>query len=79
MPTDRGYADAGMAALRQFYDPNRGLWTNDGRIEWWNSASVLDAAIDYCVRANSLTYFRPDLPVDTAHLFANDNCSAHLR
>lgn len=49
----RPYADAGIAALQQWYDPATGLWKSTG---WWNAANALEVVIDYAARTGSGAY-----------------------
>jgi predicted alpha-1,6-mannanase (GH76 family) len=51
--TYKRYADAGIAALQQWYNPLTGLWESTG---WWNAANALGAIVDYSARTNSTAY-----------------------
>lgn len=49
----RAYADAGMAALQQWYNQSSGIWNGIG---WWNSANALETLIDYSSRTGVSSY-----------------------
>jgi predicted alpha-1,6-mannanase (GH76 family) len=49
----RAYADAGIAALQQWYDPATGVWKTTG---WWNAANALEAVVDYTERTHTRAY-----------------------
>jgi len=52
-PNYRAYADAGMAALQNWYNSANGLFNTTG---WWNSANALGSVIDYSRRTGTTTY-----------------------
>lgn len=50
----RQRADAGIAALQNFYNTSIGLFQRPGG--WWQSANALETAIDFSARANTTLY-----------------------
>ncbi len=50
----RQRADAGMAALQNFYNTSTGLFHLPGG--WWQSANALETTIDFSARANTTLY-----------------------
>ncbi len=49
-------ANAGIAALQNFYVPATGLYNSPGG--WWQSANALETTIDFSVRTNTDLYTR---------------------
>ena len=50
----RQRADAGMAALQNFYNPSTGLFNTPAG--WWQAANALETTIDFSARANTDLY-----------------------
>ncbi len=69
----RQRADAGMAALQNFYNSSSGLF--DTPAGWWQDANALETLIDFSARTNT-TLYMPDIPItfnnNRAGNFLND-------
>ncbi len=50
----RQHADAGMAALQNFYNSSTGLFNTPAG--WWQDANALETTIDYSARVNTILY-----------------------
>lgn len=55
MENFRQYADAGIAALQQWYEPGTGLWEST---DWWNAANIVRVLLDYslCSQASLFSH-----------------------
>ncbi len=66
-------ANAGMAALQNFYKPSTGFFSTPAG--WWEDANALETTIDYSARSGVTLYTR-DVPItfnkNRAHNFLND-------